>query len=193
MSTPAEDARNWNHTNSFVQTQGYNYYIAISDPPCPFWPPFFGMMGVSMSMIFSSVGAGYGTALAGMGIAGMGQYKPDLIMKSLIPVVMAGIICVYGLVVSVLISGNVAPDLGYSAFDSFVHLAAGISTGFAGVAAGYAIGHAGDAGVRDYSYQSRVFVGMVLILIFAEVLGLYGLIVSLILNTKANQKKCYDR
>lgn len=50
-------------------------------------------------------------------------------------------------------------------------------------------GNAGDAGVRDYSYQSRVFVGLVLILIFAEVLGLYGLIVSLILNTKANQKK----
>lgn len=38
-----------------------------------------------MAMIFSSVGAGYGTALAGMGIAGMGQFKPELIMKSLIP------------------------------------------------------------------------------------------------------------
>lgn len=78
-------ATNFTDTNSFVLTQGFNYYTAISDPPCPFWPPFFGMMGVSMAMIFSSVGAGYGTALAGMGIAGMGQYKPELIMKSLIP------------------------------------------------------------------------------------------------------------
>jgi V-type H+-transporting ATPase proteolipid subunit len=34
--------------------------------------------------------------------------------------------------------------------------------------------------------QSRIFVGMVLILIFAEVLGLYGLIVALILNTRAS-------
>jgi V-type H+-transporting ATPase proteolipid subunit len=33
--------------------------------------------------------------------------------------------------------------------------------------------------------QSRIFVGMVLILIFGEVLGLYGLIVALILNTKS--------
>jgi V-type H+-transporting ATPase proteolipid subunit len=31
-----------------------------------------------------------------------------------------------------------------------------------------------------------MFVGMILILIFAEVLGLYGLIVALILNTKAS-------
>jgi V-type H+-transporting ATPase proteolipid subunit len=29
-------------------------------------------------------------------------------------------------------------------------------------------------GVRSYMQQSRVFVGMVLILIFGEVLGLYG-------------------
>jgi len=33
--------------------------------------------------------------------------------------------------------------------------------------------------------EAKLFVGMVLILIFAEVLGLYGLIVSLVLNTRA--------
>ena len=31
-----------------------------------------------------------------------------------------------------------------------------------------------NQGVRSYMQQSRVFVGMILILIFAEVLGLYG-------------------
>jgi len=36
----------------------------------------------------------------------------------------------------------------------------------------------------------QLFVGMVLILIFAEVLGLYGLIVALILNTKFNNDIC---
>lgn len=43
-----------------------------------------------------------------------------------------------------------------------------------GLAAGYCIGVVGDSGVRAYMEQSRVFVGMVLILIFGEVLGLYG-------------------
>lgn len=32
----------------------------------------------------------------------------------------------------------------------------------------------GKKGVRSYMQQSRIFVGMVLILIFGEVLGLYG-------------------
>lgn len=55
-----------------------------------------------------------------------------------------------------------------------MHLAAGLSVGCAGMAAGYAIGVVGDMGVRSYMQQSRIFVGMVLILIFGEVLGLYG-------------------
>lgn len=33
--------------------------------------------------------------------------RPDLVMKSLIPVVMAGIIAIYGLVISVLISQRI--------------------------------------------------------------------------------------
>jgi len=36
--------------------------------------------------------------------------------------------------------------------------------------------------VRANAQQSQIFVGMILILIFAEALGLYGLIVALILS-----------
>ena len=68
---------------------------------------------------------------------------------------------------------------------SFVHLGAGLSVGLSGLAAGYAIGIVGDAGVRGTAQQPRLFVGMILILIFAEVLGLYGLIIALILATKS--------
>lgn len=67
---------------------------------------------------------------------------------------------------------------------SFLHLGAGLSVGLSGLAAGFAIGIVGDAGVRGTAQQPRLFVGMILILIFAEVLGLYGLIVALILSTK---------
>jgi len=34
----------------------------------------------------------------------MGVLRPDLVMKAIVPIVMAGIIGIYGLVVSVLIS-----------------------------------------------------------------------------------------
>ncbi|KAL2053723.1 hypothetical protein ABVK25_006027 [Lepraria finkii] len=151
----------------------------------PKFAPFFGMGGIAFAMIFGCAGAAYGTAKSGIGIAGVGTFRPDLIMKSLIPVVMAGIIAVYSLVISVLIAGDLEPPPGqnYSLFNGFMHLAAGLSVGLTGLAAGYAIGVVGDVGVRSYMQQSRIFVGMVLILIFGEVLGLYGLIVALILNT----------
>lgn len=66
----------------------------------------------------------------------------------------------------------------------FTHLAAGLSVGFSGLAAGFAVGIVGDAGVRGSAQQPRLFVGMILMLIFAEVLGLYGLIVAVYLYTK---------
>jgi len=40
-------------------------------------------------MGLSTVGAAYGTSKAGIGIAGLGTFRPDLIMKSLIPVVVS--------------------------------------------------------------------------------------------------------
>lgn len=66
----------------------------------------------------------------------------------------------------------------------------------------FAIGIVGDAGVRGSAQQPRLYVGMILILIFAEVLGpssfasllfrfcltgvgLYGLIVALLMNSRS--------
>lgn len=63
-------------------------------------------------------------------------------------------------------------------------------TAFSGLAAGMAIGIVGDAGVRAVGQQEKLFVGMILILIFAEALGLYGLIVALILSQQSFQ--CAD-
>ena len=40
--------------------------------------------------------------------------------------------------------------------------------------------------MRAVALQPRVYVGMVLILIFAEALGLYGLIVGLILSSNVS-------
>jgi len=151
----------------------------------PIYSPFFGVMGATAAMVFSAMGAAYGTAKSGTGIAAMAVMRPEAIMKSIIPVVMAGIIAIYGVVVAVLISGQLkdASD-GYSLYLGFVHLGAGLSVGLSGLAAGYAIGIVGDAGVRGTAQQPRLFVGMILILIFAEVLGLYGLIVAIYLYAR---------
>jgi len=60
-------------------------------------------MGISMAMIFANLGAAYGTAKSGVGVSSMGVLKPEKIIRGIIPVVMAGILGIYGLVVAVLL------------------------------------------------------------------------------------------
>ncbi len=100
------------------------------------------------------------------------------------PTVMAGIIAIYGLVVSMIISSSISSDKPIPLSASMMHLGAGLAVGLAGMSAGFSVGIVGDAGVRASAQQPRMYIGMMLILIFAEVLGLYGMIVALLLTTK---------
>lgn len=52
------------------------------------------------------LGAAYGTAKSGVGICSMGVLKPDLIFKSIVPIIMAGILGIYGLIISVILNGK---------------------------------------------------------------------------------------
>ena len=58
---------------------------------------------MASALIFANLGAAYGSAKAGVGICSMGVLKPELIMKSVVPVVMAGILGIYGMIVAVII------------------------------------------------------------------------------------------
>lgn len=78
----------------------------------------------------------------------------------------------------------------YTAWDGFTHLASGLSCGLSSLAAGLCIGIVGDAGVRANGQQEKLYVPMILILIFAEALGLYGLIIGIILSQKSGAWEC---
>ena len=81
-------------------------------------------------------------------------------MKNVIPVVMAGVIGIYGLIVAVILAGNIPmPQVGtrvnvYSIYTGMAHLAAGLCCGLSGLAAGGCIGIVGDYGVRSVGYRT---------------------------------------
>jgi V-type H+-transporting ATPase proteolipid subunit len=144
----------------------------------------FGYAGVAIALTFANLGAAYGTAKSGVGICAMGVMKPSVIIRGVIPVIMAGILGIYGLIVAVILGQKLnEPETNkYNEYKGFRHLGSGLTCGLTSLAAGIAIGVGGEAGVRALGQQDKVFVGMMLILIFAEALGLYGLIVALILT-----------
>ena len=94
---------------------------------------------------------------------------------------MAGILGIYGLIVSVILVSKINSTT-YTYYLGYKHLSSGLCCGLSSLAAGLAIGIVGDAGVRANAQQEAIFVGMILILIFAEALGLYGLIIAIILS-----------
>lgn len=109
----------------------------------PIYTPFIGVMGAASAIIFSckytaganqaypafsvedvshiasvspALGACYGTAKSGAAISAIGVMRPELVMKNIIPVVMAGIIAIYGLVISILIITNLKAPPEYTLF-----------------------------------------------------------------------------
>jgi V-type H+-transporting ATPase proteolipid subunit len=143
-------------------------------------------------------------------------------MKNVIPIVMAGVIGIYGLIVAVIISQSIVTpsterNNAYSTYTGLAHLCAGLCCGVSGLAAGACIGIVGDYGIRAVGYrasqitlfpsdkeaagystipdedrggddvsgsddQNKLFVGMLIMLIFSEALALYGMIVALIVS-----------
>jgi V-type H+-transporting ATPase proteolipid subunit len=140
-------------------------------------------MGVVSGLVFANLGASYGTAKSGVGIASLGVIDSSKVVKALIPIIMAGILGIYGLIVAVLLNLQIGKGGagGLTAQKGYQYLGAGLCCGLSSLAAGLAIGVAGDAGVRAYAQTDGIFVGMIILLIFAEAIGLYGMIISIIL------------
>ncbi|KAI0443385.1 V-type ATPase [Xylaria telfairii] len=158
---------------------------AYHDPRCPVYASFFGTVGCAASIVFTVIGASYGTAKSAGAIFSSGIIRPDRLMQNTLCAIMAQILSIYGLVSSVIIQGDL--DEKMPLYQGFMQLGAGVSVGLCGLAAGFAIGIVGDAGVRASTQQPRLYIGMVLILIFAEVLGLYGVVVCVLMLTKSKQ------
>lgn len=191
---------------------------------CPSWAVSIGYLGVASAAVLSNFGSAWGTWKAGTSLVHTGIRHPGSVMKNVIPVVMAGVIGIYGLIVAVILAESIPkPNLKrenlYSVYTAMAHLSAGLCTGISGLVAGGCIGIVGDYGVRAVGYrasnislfpgsseksgyssipdsdeggggqevsgtedQNKLFVGMLIMLIFSEALALYGLIVALIVS-----------
>ena len=133
-------------------------------------------------MFLSCMGSAYGTAKSSTGIAKLIIIAPHKTLQSLIPVIMSGILSIYGRIIAIITytkvknSDSCTVQFGYNLFG------AGLVVGCSALASGLAIGYAGDYLVRAYAKTDAVFVAMVLVLIFAECIALYGFIVAILMS-----------
>lgn len=128
------------------------------------------------------MGAAYGTSQAGIGLCRGSAKRPSVTIKAIIPVAMAGVRGIYGLVLSIIILAS-ATSAGesYSEFSGLLHLCAGVCCGMAQFASGITVGVIGESSTQAIVTRPRLFAPAILILIFSEALALYGLISGMIL------------
>merc|ERR1711934_554703 len=132
----------------------------------PVLATFLGMLGMVASMAFSSIGSAYGMSKAGIAVCSIGIMHPDKLMKSLMPVIMAGLIGIYGLLIGIILVTTRVRPVGYTVFQGISGFAGGLACGLSGLA----------AGIGANAANEKVFTPMIVILVFAEALGIFGLI-----------------
>lgn len=140
---------------------------------------FYGYLGIGIAMALTTLGSAIGTYRSARGLFKQCATTPKIFYRCLMPVIMAGIVGIYGLVTAI-IAGTKISEANLQR--EFAHLAAGLCVGFSGLSSGIAIGIAGETSVPVIAQHPEVLMGSLLILIFAEVLGLYGFIIGIIIS-----------
>ncbi|WOL11947.1 V-type proton ATPase 16 kDa proteolipid subunit-like [Canna indica] len=80
------------------------------------------------------MGAAYVTTKSNVSVASMGAMRPELVVKSIVPVVMAGVFEIYALIISVIISIEINPKAKSDyLFDGYAHLSSRLACGLAGL------------------------------------------------------------
>ena len=123
-----------------------NRLLYLLDPIS--YPQFCAYLGCASALVFSNAGAAYGTAKSSIAIANLGVVDPNKIFRALIPIIMAGFLGIYGLIVGVLMAAKADKC---EMKEGYAYLGAGLACGLSSLASGLAIGIAGEAGVKAFA------------------------------------------
>lgn len=136
-------------------------------------------LGVSLSVLLSVIGAALGISISAPAIAGAGTERPEIVSKSLIAVILAEALAIYGLVVGLLSLFAITSTL--TADGAFRIFSGGLTMGVAALGAGLGIGTSGAALASATAEKPELFSRAVVPLILSEALAIYALVVALLL------------
>lgn len=155
---------------------------------------FWCATGISSSVAISVAGAATGIYITGVSVMGGGVRVPSIKTKNLISIIFCEAVAIYGLITAVVMISYLdeipdVADMDYedharNCYSAYIMFGCGVSVGWVNFFCGVCVGLVGSATALADAAKSTLFVKILIINIFASVIGLFGLIAGIMLVSK---------
>ena len=137
--------------------------------------------------------------ITGSSILGSMVKMPRIQSKNLISIILCEACGIFGLITALLVSQSKKPADATKSYDIYATKAnyqaaenagfaafwIGVTVGLSNVFCGISIGVLGSSTALVTAQNANVFIGMLVVLIFASAVGLYALIIGIVMNTNS--------